>query len=84
MTTLLLAKNLPAFSNHAVNEDTEVAMSRTAEVEVEVEGSLWPRREAARSSLAAAPVRRSRSREEGPRLRRPPRWSARVLQSRVA
>ena len=45
--------------------------------------SLLPR-QAARSVTANTPVRRSRMRDATPRLRRPPRWSERVLPRRVA
>jgi hypothetical protein len=47
--------------------------------------SLWPRRESrAVDAESVLPTRRSRSRAATPRLRRPPKWSARVLPRRVA
>lgn len=47
-----------------------------------IEVSLWPRREG--RSAQMVPVRRSRTREALPRLRRPPKWSERVFPRRVA
>ena len=47
--------------------------------------ALWPRREGRAAELESVmPQRRSRTREATPRLRRPPKWSARVLPRRVA
>jgi len=44
--------------------------------------SLWPRRAVSRGMKA--PAQRSRMRETSPRLRRPPKWSERILPRRVA
>jgi hypothetical protein len=41
-------------------------------------------RQAARTAATNTPVMRSRMRDTSPRVRRPPRWSARVLPRRVA
>lgn len=45
--------------------------------------ATWPV-QGARTVAANTPVRRSRMRDATPRLRRPPRWSERVLPRRVA
>lgn len=54
----------------------------STEIDTEQTQSLWPRR-AARTSVAN-PMRRSRMRDASPRLRRPPKWSERMLPRRVA
>ncbi len=46
------------------------------------EQAMWPRR--AISTTSRLPPRRSRTREASPRLRRPPKWSERLLPRRVA
>ncbi|MBL8951652.1 MAG: hypothetical protein JNK82_12800 [Myxococcaceae bacterium] len=64
----------------------EVSAELAGEVRVamntDVEVTLWPRRSVTRGERAEP--RRSRTRETSPRLRRPPKWSARALPRRVA
>jgi hypothetical protein len=73
-------------TNISTEDENAQAALRSAEDEAnmstETEQALWPRK--AGRDTAMLPVRRSRAREPLPRVRRPPKWSERLMPRRVA